>query len=402
MLDDAATIIGEHAKAPKKQEKTSSVKMVTAVVKGNYNARVAGEKLDFPEATSLKVSVEMDQMSSGYGGRIQFWDSAQCTTLFSQIDIPYGDMTPKDLIIPVGTCYYTATSQSWYIGCPPINILLKIREVLATSQADAEVIKGTVDTALAFLEISMKTKQEIPQSILITLAKCLSRIDTATVQPICRTMIRLFNNFNLVVPSKDKKDEELASLRKYLTIFERCHSALRTSLLVNWNLGGSPGPLLQVLLELVLSGHAALGTSEASSDKNIPSWIMDSYTKYRDGKANIQFIGINQRKLMPSLDLVAMDSSNYAANNECYVADVCVRGGKFYYEVCVFNLLFFRSFLFFADLLICFSSFFLCCNCRSRWPLSLIMLVSALSLATSVLNPVTAILVTIVKENPGA
>jgi hypothetical protein len=196
---------------------------------------------------------------------------------------------------------------------------------------------------MVFVDVAMRTRQPIEYRLLLLLLRSLARsTDSNIAQASCRTAIRLFNNWSLLVPSKDSKDggkSELQAIQNYVTSLETSHAALRTSIMVSWNQGAVPGPHLQTMLELVLAGTRAMAEQSpqtgpaVTASKDVPAYQLEYYNKFRDGRTTISWINCLARKLTTNMDLSASDNGQYGAN-ELMVGDVCVRGGgKWYWEV---------------------------------------------------------------------
>lgn len=101
-----------------------------------------------------------------------------------------------------------------------------------------------------------------------------------------------------------------------------------------------PGPHIQTLLELLLSATSVLDEElkelkkkEREKLKNVPEFILDSYMRYRDGPSVCSTISLTYEQIQKSKTLCIPRDSHNRYMVDDFVGDVCVRGGKWYYEV---------------------------------------------------------------------
>ncbi|ETO14536.1 hypothetical protein RFI_22832, partial [Reticulomyxa filosa] len=118
------------------------------------------------------------------------------------------------------------------------------------------------------------------------------------------------------------------------------HEGLRTWTLTQWSSGSLPGPHIQTLLELLLSSRSVIPKEEKVVDekeqKKIPENILEAFTKFRDGPSKCTMITLMYEQALTSRTLAIKPDPHNRYFVDDFVADVCVRGGKWYYE-CKFS-----------------------------------------------------------------
>lgn len=165
-----------------------------------------------------------------------------------------------------------------------------------------------------------------------------------------RTAIRLLNNWkNLKTESNTDLLEVVQAIEKEMRQLEVVQTKLRSLRLLQWKnnanmfAGDSENPLTPLLMELIMSGRRALGPDaplETKSSTNVeaaPQEVIDAFRKYREGPSMVRWINTSGAGGAYVQDnVLASKSVGHGlfggSTVIVYVAESCIRGGKWYWE----------------------------------------------------------------------
>jgi hypothetical protein len=126
---------------------SSTQKQLTLSAKGQPASVMPGDRVEFPDFKAMRLTIEQDPQSAGYGIRVRVWDSSSMTTLLRDITINPGDISAQEMTVPANSVYISITSNSWYPGGQQINAIIKAKGTEKTPHALRETSTTHVATA---------------------------------------------------------------------------------------------------------------------------------------------------------------------------------------------------------------------------------------------------------------
>eukprot|EP00455_Lapot_gusevi_P027145 TRINITY_DN2870_c0_g2_i2.p1 TRINITY_DN2870_c0_g2~~TRINITY_DN2870_c0_g2_i2.p1 ORF type:complete len:1706 (-),score=731.31 TRINITY_DN2870_c0_g2_i2:147-5264(-) len=352
---------------PKARPKTQHTAPVTGqwYIGSNLSPSVGTPAVvELSGATSIAIAIDpITTSTTSYQTFLTIFADEALTHQVGQLQFNPGQPLPEPVIRQGEKFWYTCTSSSWYQGFV-CNLMFTVQDVSPPPKSESLLATGDLSTALVFMDTLLSTHQsQLHQLLLLLLRAITTTTNPLSAQQCCRAATRLFDHWKDVSQSSINSpsvQEELDLIRGMVDYLEATHTNLRSLTLTNWAKSAVPGPHLQALLELILAARRAVPSEskeegkdekdekEAKDEKNekddkedsddddedeapLPKDV-EAFKAYRDGKALASLVDITHSKMRNGMTVSCM-GGNWGGSCDNFVADVCVRGGRWFYEV---------------------------------------------------------------------
>ncbi|ETO26164.1 ubiquitin protein ligase [Reticulomyxa filosa] len=327
---------------------------------GGYNsreeeARVKALLYEWPGTEKLKLIVAGDPSLTNMGTTcVSVFQDPNKKKLIAKFIVTPFDFTRHVQVIEGNKFYYTVTSTSWYTGCPPAEVTFTVMDLSSDfGISESEVLEGTIYSALVFINAMLVARVISLDIVLLQLLRSLEHaMDRKAAQAIARIATCIANQWHFIprLDNKQLSDNVITLIDQSIDHLETSHEGLRLWTLTQWSSGSLPGPHIQTLLELLLavrsvipkqskekSEHEEKETKSENDEqktgvKKVPENVVKAFAKHRDGPSKCTIITLMYEKVMSSRTLSTKPDPHNRYFIDDFVANVSVRGGKWYFE----------------------------------------------------------------------